>query len=89
MKFGPEHIDLSEVEFIPELLNCIPAEMTLKFRVMPVYQTDKQIGIATADPGDLNSIDVVTRFLNRPIEILVADKSQLDDFIHLFYGAGS
>lgn len=37
-EFGAEHIDLSQVQFAPELLACIPAEMAHKYRVLPVFK---------------------------------------------------
>lgn len=86
MNFGAEHINLSKIEFTPELLGCIPVETVRKFRVIPVYLTDGQVGIATADPSDLNAIDSLTHFLKRPVEILEAEKTQLNTFIERLYG---
>lgn len=86
MNFGAEHIDLSQVQFTPELLGCIPAEMVRRYRIIPVHLNDGKIGIATADPSDLNTIDTLAHFLNREVEILVTDKLQLNTFIDRFYG---
>ncbi len=87
--FGAEHIDLSQVQFTPELLRLLPVEMVRKYRVLPVYKTGDLVGIATADPSDLNAIDELTHFLNRPLELFVADKSQLDTFTLRLYGSSA
>jgi hypothetical protein len=84
--FGAEHIDLTNVQFTPELLRCLPTDMARKHRVLPVRKNETQIGIATADPSDLNAIDDLVDFFHRPVEMLVADKLQLDDFIERLYG---
>ena len=84
--FGAEHVDLTNVQFTPELLRCLPAEMALKHWVLPILKNEAQVGVAVADPSDLNAIDDLTHFLHQPVEIFIADKHQLHDFIERFYG---
>jgi type IV pilus assembly protein PilB len=84
--FGAEHIDLSKVNFTPELLSCIPAKMVRKYRVLPIHQISDRTGIATTDPIDLNTIDTLVHNLNQEVEIYIADKDQLDAFIERLYG---
>jgi type IV pilus assembly protein PilB len=72
--FGAEHINLSQVPFTPELVQCLPARMAREFRAIPVYKNEKRVGIAVADPSDLNAIDTLVHFLSREIELFVADK---------------
>ena len=87
--FGAEIINLSQVQFTPELLECLPSEAAHKYRVMPVADSPFRLAIAVADPSDLNTIDALTHIVNREMEIRVADKSQLDEFIRRHYGRGS
>jgi type IV pilus assembly protein PilB len=87
--FGAEHIDLSQVQFTPELLRLLPVEMVRKYRVLPVYKAGVNIAIAMADPSDLNAVDQLTHFLNSIIELRVADKDQLDTFILRLYGSSA
>jgi type IV pilus assembly protein PilB len=84
--FGAEHWDLSKVQFTPELLRLIPAELARKLRVMPILDFPGTLAVALADPSDLNAIDILTHTLNREIEICIADESQLDIYIQRYYG---
>ena len=84
--FGAENIELSSIQFTPELLRCIPAEMACKFRVLPVSQTETQVRIAIADPTKLNAVDTLAQHLNREVYIYTADEGEVDAFIERIYG---
>ena len=84
--FGAEYVDLSEVQFTPRLLSCIPAEFARKHRVLPLLELPGKLAIAIADPSDLNTIDILAHTLDREIELRIADESQLDVFIQRYYG---
>ena len=87
MKYGAEIVDLTEVDFTPELLRCIPAEVVRKYRVLPVVDSPERLAIALGQADDLNVIDSLTHILPWPeLEIRVATKQQLDIFIQRFYG---
>jgi len=85
--FGAEHINLSEVQFTPELVRCLPAKMARELRAIPVYHNQRRMGFAVADPSDLNAIDTLTHFLKKEIEILVADEYQITIFLERLYGS--
>lgn len=86
--FGAEHIDLSRVQFTPELLQCIPAGIARKLRVLPIFESTTTVGIVMADPSDLNAVDTLVHHLNRPVYIYIADEGQVDSFIDRLYGIG-
>ena len=87
MKFGAEIVDLSKVDFTPELLRCIPADVARKYRVLPVFDLPGRLSIALADPEDFTTIDSLTHILKKPeLEIRVAPKQYLDIFIQRLYG---
>jgi hypothetical protein len=54
--FGAEHIDLSGVQFISELLRSIPVDMVRKFQVLPISRSGTELRIATADPSNLSAL---------------------------------
>jgi len=85
--FGAATVDLSQVEFTPELLEYLPAEAARKYRVMPVADSPFHLVIAVADASDLNALDSIMFIVNREMEIRVADKSQLDEYIRRYYGS--
>jgi len=84
MKFGAEVIDLSKVQFTPELLSCIPAETARKHRVLPVASFPNRLAIAVAQI-DLIIIDSLCSTLQRELEIRLADEQQIDIYLHRFY----
>jgi hypothetical protein len=84
MEFGAEFIDLSKVEFTPELLRCIPAETARKYRVLPVASFPGRLAIAVGQI-DLNVIDDLHFTLKREMEIRLADERQIDIFLHRLY----
>ena len=88
MEFATPHINLSTIEFTPELLRCIPAAIARKYRVMPVLNSPDCLTIVLSD-FDLNVIDNLMFYLNRELQIWHADVRELDAFIERFYSDGS
>jgi len=88
--FYGDKIDLSAVDFSPELLRSIPASIALRYRVLPVFETASgSLGVALADIRDIDTIDSLTHLLRRDIELRPADQLQLGVFLQRLYGAGS
>ena len=84
--FGAEEIDLRDIAFNRELLALIPAEFARRHLVLAVLDSPDRILVAMADPSDLAAIDELHARLQRAVEICVADKSQLHEFIGRLYG---
>src|ERR1019366_4814429 len=57
MKYGAEIVDLTKVDFTPELLRCIPADVVRKYSVLPVLDSSDCLAIALSHVEDLNVID--------------------------------
>jgi type IV pilus assembly protein PilB len=85
-EFGAEFIDLSKVQFTPELLKFISAEKAQKHQALPVGKTRDRLTIAMADPTDLNFVDYLCSTFKLEIEIQVADAQQIRQFVRLLYG---
>ena len=87
--FGAEEVDLRKVVFTPELLACVPAELARRYRVLPVGASGRDLRIAIADPSDLDAIDAVHDVVQRDVELVVAEESQIEEFITRFYPEGA
>ena len=88
--FYGDKLDLSTVNFTPDLLRSIPAHLALHYRALPVFQTDGgALGIALADPTAIDTIDSLTHLLHREIQPRSADELQLGVFLRRLYGGGS
>ena len=86
MGFGSERIDLSTVNFTPDLLRCVPRHVARKYRALPIFESAGCLGIAIAGPPDLDVMDSLTHLLHRDQTSRVADIEQLDKFIRILYG---
>jgi hypothetical protein len=87
MNFGSERIDLSTVNFTPELLQCIPGHVARRYRALPIYETSDCLGIASAGPPELDTVDSLPHILKRSLEFRAADEGQLGVFLERLYGS--
>jgi hypothetical protein len=86
--FGAERVDLTQVQFTPELLRSIPAEVARRYRVLPLVDVPPfALRVAFADPIDLDAVDGTHHVLKRELELRVADPQQVDHFIQKLYGS--
>jgi len=83
--FGAEEVDLRRVVFTPEVLAWVPAELVRRHRVLPVAASGRHLRIAIADPSDLDAIDTVQTAVQRELELVVAEESQMEEFITRLY----
>jgi hypothetical protein len=87
--FGAEEVNLRNVVFTPELLACVPAELVLRHRVLPVGASHRHLRIAIADPSDLDAIDALASVVQRDVELVVAEETQIEEFIARLYPGGN
>ena len=87
--FGTEEVDLRNIVFTPELLACVPTDIARRHRVLPVKAPRGLLRIALADPADLDAIDSVHKAVQRELELVVADESQIEEFIAKLYPEGA
>ena len=87
--FGAEEVNLREVAFTPELLASVPAELARRYRVLPVGVSRQHLRIAIADPSDLEAIDTLHSVLQRDVELVIAEESQMEEFIPRLYPEGA
>jgi len=93
MNFAAEKVDLARVQFTPELVRCVPAEVAHRFELLPVFRYDDCLTVAFASTvPDATVIDEVFAVLChgdsqiRQLQIVVADPWLLGYHIHKIYG---
>ncbi len=59
-----------------------------QYHAVPVGGSDERLQLATADPGDTYVAHAVQLACGRPVELMVAARSEIDDLIERWYGAG-
>ena len=72
----------------------VPPESTLtarfmkQYHVVPVGETEAALQVAVADPGDAYIAHAVQLACGKPVSLVVAARSEIDDLIERWYGAG-
>jgi type IV pilus assembly protein PilB len=87
--FGVERVDLSDVHFTPELLRCLIAADARAYTAIPIFRSPGCVGLAMADPFDLEAVDELRRALKCEVEVRCADRQQIELFVSKLYESGS
>lgn len=88
LNFARKKVDLSTVNFTPELIASVPRNLVLKYRCLAVSRDANCLCLAVKNPRDLDIIDSLHHFLKRDLEFRTADEVQLDAFIKQLYDSG-
>jgi type IV pilus assembly protein PilB len=88
-QFGAEVINLASMKIPDEVISIIPRHLARKYRVIPVFQGDGKIAVATSDPSDLNTIDTLTHLLHAEIDLRVASEQDIEAALNKYYGGTS
>jgi len=82
-------IRLDEIDIPRVIIELIPREVAMKFKVIPVSQSPNEIVVAMADPRELETVNAVrfrTGLFARPV---LAAESHLTDALAKYYGRTS
>ena len=67
------YVDLDETEIDISLFDKVPYQQLLKYRVLPIEETDLGVKIAFADPLDMGAQDAIQRLFSfKPIQVYLA-----------------
>jgi len=85
-QFGAEVVHLANLKIEDDVLSLVSRDVARKYRVIPVFRSEGKIGLAIADPSDLNTIDSLTHLLNSEIEPRVASEPDIEAALNKYYG---
>ncbi len=88
-QLGVEFIDLKGVKLDDEVLELVPEEIIMKYRVLPIgfdEYNPNVLKVAMSDPMDIIAIDDISIITGAQIEAMLAMEEDLDDAIAKFYG---
>ena len=83
---GTRVVSLRSVQFTPELLATIPANVARMYQCLPVGQQDGTVQIALADPLDTSRADEITFAVKKEVQVVVADPADIEKAIEQHYG---
>jgi type IV pilus assembly protein PilB len=84
---GTEVVDLTSMEFPPELLSLIPPQTARLQAVLPLDFDGQVLRITAANPLDPHVIDNVRFATQKDIALYVAPPSQVQTMIERYYGS--
>jgi general secretion pathway protein E/type IV pilus assembly protein PilB len=83
---GAEVVHLSNLKIEDDVISLVARDVARKYRVIPVFHSEGTIGLAIADPTDLNTLDSLTHLLNAEIEPRVASEQDIEAALTKYYG---
>src|SRR5688572_2256687 len=81
-----EVVNVSDVNFTPELLKLVPGATARMYQCLPVADFGSTVQIAIADPLNPHAIDELSYIVGKEIQIVVADPVAIEKLITRFYG---
>jgi type IV pilus assembly protein PilB len=83
---GTRVVSLRSIQFTPELLSAIPANVARMYQCLPVGQQNGTVEIALADPLDTSRADEITFAVKKEVQVVVADPADIEKSIEQYYG---
>jgi hypothetical protein len=78
-------VDLSQVKFTKELLDCITSPIAYRYRVLPVASTPAGLSIAMREPIDSGDVFSLTVLLRCDVFPCIADATQIETLLPALY----
>jgi hypothetical protein len=69
-----------------ETIACIPKEMALKYRVIPLELKQRRLSLVMSDPADLAAVDEISFITGFVIKPMIAPEFRLLQALNLYYG---
>ncbi|MEA1927212.1 MAG: ATPase, T2SS/T4P/T4SS family, partial [Candidatus Auribacterota bacterium] len=79
--FGVAYIDLNNFTIEEDQLTLLPEELARKFTVIPVFSMEKNLGLAMADPGNVEAIDQVGRYTGLTVDPFLSAEEDIKKII--------
>ena len=80
-----QKINFSDFEIDPKIAHKIPRRICEKYGLIPVMEVEGTIIIAFSDPGDMQARDDVSLLLSSKIEMMVAERSEIEKMITFYH----
>src|SRR6202142_1679292 len=83
---GTEVVSLKEINFSPEILKTIPANVARMYHCIPVVVKNGVLQVALADPLDPAHADEIGFASKRGVQVVVADPAEIEKAVERHYG---
>jgi len=85
-QFGAEVVHLANMKIEDDIISLVPRDLARKYRIIPLFKVDNKVGVAIADPSDLNTLDTLHHILGADIEPRVASEQDIENALSKYYG---
>jgi CheY-like chemotaxis protein len=79
----------ADADFPESLLSLIPVDLAVLKQIFPIKDSNGILGIAVADPFDIETIDFLTQKTGRKVLIALATRKEITNAINLHYLHGT
>ena len=77
-----DYVNLDEVEVNMRLISNLSFKQLLKYRALPVEESDLNISVVFSDPFDIDAIDAIQRlFPRKPVRTAISEPSKIKKFL--------
>ena len=86
-QLGIPTVNLAEIEVPRKIIDLVPLNVALIYRIVPVRKDGSALCVATADPTDIDLLDNLERLLEVPIRPLLCTPDDIREALAKYYGA--
>lgn len=86
MRIGVSIFDLSNYIISPEVVELIPQDVAINYKLMPVFKVGNVLSVAMLDPGNVFIIDELQRITGCRIEAVLSDEIPIRKAQDQYYG---
>jgi len=72
-----------------DMKSVIPLDMALKYRLVPLKKQRRVVWVATSDPTNLSTLDIIERLTSCELEPVFCSEEEFDKVFHKCYGVAS
>ena len=84
-QYGIPSITLSQLDFDPEVLRLVPAQLAKKYEVIPIKRTGNALTLAMSDPTNVFALDDIAFLTNLQVLPVVASQGAIRKAIDRIY----
>jgi type IV pilus assembly protein PilB len=82
---GVERIDLDNQDIETAVIDCVPREVAMTYRIIPINRLANNLIVAGGDPTDLALIDKISARLSAKVKIKLASELAITRAINKYY----
>jgi type IV pilus assembly protein PilB len=84
-KMGVSVVSLSNYNVSPQTLSLLSANYAKKWNVIPLFEVENKVVVATSDPMNLQALDEIRNVMGRQIDPVIASEEEIRNLIKQVY----